>query len=193
MTPKPIAAAAVVTTAFLNDLSGVIDRSTSTVDVVSTAALTSIYTKSIAAGSMSTDRGLELWIGGDWLNNTGSNQGLRFQVIFGATTMFDITNASLGASNAARQPILIHLMLQNLGAANSQLLTGRIVIPDTSFGAATTGIGNLLTTSGSGQGTFGGTAAENTALATTLDIKVAPSAASASLSIRKKGAILQLL
>lgn len=190
MTPKPLAASTVVTSAFLNDLVGAYDKSTSAVDVTTTLTETTLYTKSIGAGHMSTDRWLIGDVVGDFLNSSGGGLGVTFRIKFGATTLVD-TNTLTIASNAARQPFAIHFEIVNLGATNSQWLDGYLKLSTNSSGTAfTTGLGNSTTANPFWP--MAGSAAEDTTAAKTLTVTAQLSSTSASLSCRKKAALLRL-
>jgi hypothetical protein len=187
----PIADNDIPSSAKWNTAGAAYDRSTSTVDVTSTTTLTSIYSKAIDAGHLSSDRTAHLVVRGDILNSTGSNRGWQMKVLFGATTLYDGTNASLMVSNAQRVPFILELWLSNKASASVQECQGRLTFGKNDEAAPTTGIGPMVALGFQGF-PFGGTAAEDTASAKTLDIQVAPSANSASLSIRKKSALLEL-
>jgi hypothetical protein len=187
---SPIVDDEIPSSAKWNSAGAAYERSTSTVDVTSTTTLTSIYSKAIGAGHLSSDRTLHLVIRGDILNSTGANRGWQLKILFGATTVYDGTNASIMVSNAQRVPFILDLWLSNKASASVQECTGTLRLAKNDEIAPTTGLGALTTTSQ--DIIFGGTAAEDTASAKTLDIQIAPSANSASLSIRKKSALLEL-
>ena len=88
MAAKPFASGHILDAADVNDLTGILDRSTSTVDVVSTVTETTIYTFSVPANAMSTNRMLRLTMIGDVLNNDGTNRQFTVRIKFGATTMY---------------------------------------------------------------------------------------------------------
>jgi hypothetical protein len=188
----PIADNDIPSSAKWNTAVALYDRNTTFVDVNTTAALTSVYSKAISAGHMSSDRILRCTISGNWLNNTSVNRGCQVQILLGATTLWDSTNASLGATSANRMPWRIQFEIANLGATNSQHMSGYIAFVDTAGGVAAAGLGPIANGYGSIFSSNGPTAVD-TASAQTLDVKIAPSASSASLSFRKYVATLELL
>lgn len=201
--PKPIAATTVVTAAFLNDLTGVYDRTAAALDIVSSGAETTLYSKTVTGGHMSTNRMLRLTLVGDYFNNSAATRTLQLKVKFGGTTIFDDTAGDAVNAitvSAARRPLILQLWLGNQGATNAQFLGGFVSIGQP--GGATTGIGDLAQmTLGSGSGTnqaflpitSDGVAALDTTTDKLLDITVTHSAANASLSVRRQYAVLELL
>ena len=81
-----IVAAEIVTAAKLNLFSRVYDRVVTSVDVVSTATETNLYSKSIAANDMQTDRMLRLTLLGDLLRNNGEDPVIRLKFAHGMFT-----------------------------------------------------------------------------------------------------------
>jgi hypothetical protein len=152
----------------------VYDRVTTNVDVVSTTTLTPWYTKTIAAGDLSTNKALRLRIGFDALMATGSAgfSGLRIQVLFGATTLWDASSPGVFPINAARRAGVLELVLQADGATNAQILTGVFLMGPA--GAPTTGTGAFGNANDGTVVPFGGTAAEDSTAAKDLVVKVAP-------------------
>lgn len=151
-------------------------------DVVNTAALTSILSQVIPAGLMGTKGRLRISVIGDWKNQSGGAAGTRLQVLFGGTTMMDGSN-NLGTSVANRAPWSLRFELGNLGVANAQFIEGRATFDDPSQAQLTTGMGTFTSAPTSGY-EIGGSSAVDTALAQTLEIKLAPTAANANLSFR---------
>ena len=176
MAGTPHVSGTVIPSADLNDRTKVYDRSTSEVDVNTTTAETAVYSKSIGAGHMSTDRMLRLRIVADYLQNSGT-PNITIRVKLGGTTILTITGSTIAAS-ATRRGASLLIEIMNLGATNSQVVTA--VAPDWAVGPKL--IEQLLQT-----------AAVDTSVAATLEVTVQHSASSASISYRKKSAILELV
>lgn len=188
--PKPIAALGNVTSAFLNDLVGVYDRETSEVDIVNTAVGSALYSKSIGAGHMSTDRMLRCTIQGDYLNNSGVSQTLTLTVSLGATAAWqDLTTVAI-PTDADRRPFRIVVEIANRASASVQNMTGTFWLGAAVAGSGA-GIGDI--DAANNVIVFGGTAAEDTSVAKSLTISAAHGVANANLSIRKRYAMLELL
>lgn len=117
----------------------VLSRLTTPVDVVNTTTETTLFTYTVPAGIMSTNRRLRLELGGDYLNNSGlpvtTSETLRIK--FGGTTIWEDVG-KLHASSSNRKPWFMRVNITNLGAANSQGLGGTIMLGGS---PATTGIG----------------------------------------------------
>ena len=191
-------------TAKWNTLVGRYDVATSEIDVVSTASETALYSKSISAGDLSSDRMLRLTIRGDILNNTGASHSFTLKVKFGGTTIYDSTGSGwVLATAAGRRPFKLLVELANLNATNIQFMGGEMLVGNAT--GATTGIGRLGDDVGSASGSqsstqglihmfsSNGTHAVDTTAACTLEVTVTPSLNSASLSVRRKHGILELL
>jgi hypothetical protein len=98
----PFVASEIPSSAKMNTLVGVYDRSTTEVDVVSSAAATSLYGYNIGAGHLSTNRMARMTILGDFLNNTGSNATFTLRVNVGAGTSIDDLSNTIGTSPSRR-------------------------------------------------------------------------------------------
>lgn len=176
----------------------VYDRATTTVDVQTSIAETSIYSKSIAANDMGMNRMLRLTLLGDYLHNNVAGDTLTFRVKFGGTTFY-ANPGTLGAVlGAARHPWQLTLCVANLGATNSQMIEGQLgPVEDPNQNAPTTGIGQALSSAGAQQRVAGlgisTLAAIDTTVAQTLDITVQWSASSANNSWRTRYAVLELV
>lgn len=173
----------------------VIDRETTTQDVVSSVTETSIFSHSVSAGSMGTDKMLRLTLIGDYLHNNVAGDTLRIRIKFGGTTFFDDTTDLGGTTGANRQPWRIELVVANLGANNSQMIQAFGLFPRADQSGPTTGIGRarldlappLMSAGISTLGTI------DTSIAQTLDLTVQWSANSANDSFRKRYGILELV
>jgi hypothetical protein len=187
----PFVASEIPSSAKLNTLVGVYDRNTTEVDVVSSAAATSLYAPSIGAGHLSTNRMARMTILGDFLNNTGSNATFTLRVnVGGATAIDDLSNTI--ATSASRRAFKIVAEVANLGATNSQFVSVRIHMSGSASAGA--GTGDLASpTTEVLNNVMIATTAQDSTLAMAFAVQVVLSSASASLSFRKKYALLELL
>lgn len=161
----------------------IIDRDLSQVDVVSTTDETSIYSHSVAAGSLGATGGIRLTIAGDSLKNATGTLTLRVKL--GATTVF--TSAVLTISGSAnRYKWILHVHCLNVNASSQKWSADIQAAEDTATFAL-----RKTTSSGAFMGGGYNTSAENTAGALTLDVTSQWSASSASLSFRKELALLE--
>lgn len=103
----------------------VYDRSPAAVDVVNTTTETSIYSKLIAAGQMSSDKMLRLTIHGDYLHNNVAGDQLTFRVKFGGAThvAFSFGGSFGNVTGSTRQAWKATVEVNNLGATNSQTVS----------------------------------------------------------------------
>lgn len=170
------------------DAPQVIDRVGTETDVVNTAAETSLYSRSVTGGVMSTNRALRLTVVGDYFNNSGAGRTIQFKVKLGATTLYDDTSASIAAS-ATRRAFRMEVNLGNRDSASSQAMAGHIAI---SVDGATTGLGDLATVDLVST-TIYGTAVEDTSSAKTFAVTVTHSTADPNLSIRLHHATLEVV
>lgn len=198
MATKPFSSGHILAAADVNDLVGVYDRSTSTVDVVNTTTTTAIYSKSIGAGHLSTDRKLQLVILGDYLNNSGVARFFSVAVLFGGAVIVDDSSPDVDTS-ANRRPFRLEVELAALGATNAQYLVARMMLgaadsPSTGTGRLDAGVTSdaALTVGENYIGMLAGSGTVDSTSAQTLEVRVSQSAASASLSLRKRYADMVL-
>lgn len=171
----------------------VYDRNLSTVDVVSSASKTTIYTFTVTGNDLSTNKILEIDIGGDYLNDTGSSRAMDVFVDFGSTTLWTDTMGSF--SNAStRRAFTMKLFLANKNSASAQELWGEIKFSKTP--APTTGIGS------GDDGDAGlshpiasvsGGSTENTTTNKTFTVSVQHSSSNSSISLRKRAAVTKIM
>ena len=175
-------------------ISAVLNRSTSTTTIVNDSAEQTLYSQSIAANLLSTNRMLRLTIFGSYLNNSGSNKTAQLKVKFGSTTLFDDVTAGL-ITGATDRPFFLQCWLANKGATNSQLLVGNFWMGRPA--PPTSGIGDLgaqmSTDNQSVVAPLGGTATEDTTAAKTLSVTVQHSAAASTVSVSLLSAFLELI
>jgi hypothetical protein len=171
---------------------GVLDRQVTQNDVNNTAAETTLYSFSVPANVLDTQKALRLKMWGDFLNTTGAGATVRVRVKFGATTHWDDTSGSL-TTNATRHPWEMEVLIGNQNATNVQAIGGRFLMSPVT---ANVGIGDLATIPASTTGavaSFYATGAIDTTAARTLEVTVQLSASSTNLSIRRQFAILEVL
>ena len=75
-----------------------LDTDVSPVTVSGTAAETSIYSYSVPANTLSTDKVLRLTMVGTYLNNSGANRTVTLRLKYGATTLFSRVTGNVAAS-----------------------------------------------------------------------------------------------
>ena len=170
-------------------------RATATVDVQNSAAETSIFSQSIGANDMSTNRCLRLTAIGDYLHNNVGTDTLIWRIKFGGVTLYQSNASNLGnVTSANRKPWRMDVTLANLGATNSQMLQAQINSQAMSANTPTTGIGTLavdnFANGNAGISTLG---TVDTTLAQTLDVTMQWSAANLNNSWRLRYALLELV
>lgn len=89
------------------------------VTVSNSVTETTLYTYSIPANQLGTDKVLEGLVEGTYLNNSAANRTVRVRVKYGATTILDKTSGNLGTS-ATSGTFSINFYLANQGANNVQ-------------------------------------------------------------------------
>lgn len=183
MASKPFPSGHLLAAADVNDLTGVINRNPTVVDVVSSTSETVVYFPSIAAGSLSTDRIARIVMGGDVLQNATATPTIK--IYYGSAVLWQSVVAF--PNDVDRRPWLVELWLQNINSASAQAFSGRISPGDPS--AAAIGQGSQL----SQAIIMGGTSAINSASVFGFGLTVQWDVNSASASFRKKLAYLELL
>jgi len=98
------------------------NRATSLVQVLNTVIQTQVYSATVAANDMQTNRTIILELYGDYQNNTGAGRTLNITAVFGSNTLMNATSGNITA-NASYRPFLFRLVLMNRGATNSQWCT----------------------------------------------------------------------
>jgi hypothetical protein len=159
------------------------DREAATTDVANTTTETTIFTHSVPANELGSDRALECILFGDYLNNNATGTSLTWRIKFGGTTIYqDAVSAS--AISATRRPWWLQFVLAANNATNAQTLGGLFYLG--TAGGATTGLGDIDTDEIESAAPIAnsGIAIDSTA-ARTLEVTVAWSAASANASLRR--------
>lgn len=166
----------------------VLDRVGTDLDIVNTAAETTLYTFTLPGNRLGTDKRMRLTLEGDYLNNSGLASQFTWRVKYGATTMIAILAGTAVPAGADRRAWKFVVELSNRDATNSQYAT---VAGGMSLAATpTTGVGSLDTTAAL-HGVLAGTAAEDSTAAQALAVTVQHDAANANLSMRLRSAVLE--
>ena len=166
-------------------------RKTTEKDVVNTTTETDLLNGEItvAAGLMETNRMLRATLVGDALNASGAPRNLdNLKVKFGGATLYDDASIYQGP-DAVRYPWMMDIVIANLGATNSQILTGVYVIGVP--GATTAGIGDGGVAAS--PRALGGTGTVDTTAACLFEVTVKPPTALTTLSIRLKYALVEIV
>jgi hypothetical protein len=163
-----------------------IARAGALLDIVNTAAETALFSATLPANTLGTDRAVRATIIGDYLNNSGANQTIRLRVKYGATTLYDDITAAL-ATNAARRALRVEALLAAANSATSQALGGVVAL--SAAGGTTAGLGDLAGVTVTAP--LSGAAAENSATPLLFSVTVTHSAANANLSLRRLYAVVE--
>lgn len=154
--------------------------------VQASTAETVIYTTSLGGGTLGTQGCVRLLLNGTYLNSSGSASTLELKVTYGGTLMYEDLSTSL-ASATNRAPLIIQLDLAGADLTNAQTLHGfqyrsdRTTAPSTGLGPLDQP-GNVFP--------IYGTAAVDSTVNQTLEVKVQHSNNSASTSYHKNYALL---
>lgn len=165
----------------------VLDRVISDTVVANTVADTTFYSKSIPGNTLGATGTLRLTAYGEWLNNSGGGVSFKPSVKLGATTMLSVTNGLVTANSANIGKWKLEVILQNT-ATGTQRVSAVLEVSGISF----TTSWEEMTTSSLGLVGYG-TASEDTTVAKTFAVSVAPNVASASATWTIHGAVLELL
>lgn len=159
----------------------VYNRTVTTATIANTTTETSLYSLTIGAGDLSTNKAMHVVVAGDALNATGGNKTIQFIIKFGSTTLWDDTTI-LTTTSASRRAFRLEFDLINQNSANIQILNGRLTFSPVS--SAATGTGDTDATDITA-GTIYGTATEASASALLLDVRIVHQTASASAEIKR--------
>ena len=156
-----------------------------------TASETTIYTRSIGANLLGSDRMLRLTWFGDIMNNTASTTPAgTFKVKFGATTLYNDTTVALPVGGTTRMPIMFQVLLANL-STSSQVMNGTMMLG--TGGGATTGIGNIGDDETHSTATFIGSSAIDTTSSADFAVTWQWNTLNGDLEFRRLYAILELV
>jgi hypothetical protein len=168
----------------------VLDRSVASQDINTTAVETSIYSFSVPANTLSTNRMLRLSLICDYLNNSGTTKFITLKVKYGATTLYSDTTNTI-ATDASRHAVYMVILLAANNATNDQVLGGYVNLGDA--GGTTSGLGDFADDEIMAHTAIGGESAEDSTLAKTFTVTITHSASDALTSFRRHVAILELV
>lgn len=151
------------------------DRDVAEAEVVNTTTETTVYTKTVAGGTLSTLRMLRLSAVGSYLNSSGAARNVTVRVKYG-NTVIARGNFTAIATAGDRYPVPMDVDLMGGGATNAQRAKGVILLGGAGSNA---GVGQ-----DAGQSSYSShdTCAEDSTADKALAVSVEHSAAHASLS-----------
>lgn len=158
----------------------VYDRSVAATEVVSTAAETTVWSKVITGGDLSTNRSLRLTVLGDYLHNNAGADTLLLKVKLGTFTLTHTATALGSTTSATRGTFRLEANIANYTAS------------------AQRGYGHVFQTRGDGNSTDDiklqsvTDGSVNTASDATMSLTAQWSASSANNSFRARSVILEL-
>lgn len=159
-----------------------LDRDVSQNEVVSTAAETTVYSYSVAGGTLSTTRSVRVTMIGDYLNNSGAGRDLAIKLKYGSTTV--LTASFSSSPGATRGQIRFNATIAAANSASAQVAEGWSVMADTGDGGASGTMVSLPTSSTKILSGVNNAVAENSSGALTLSLTAQHNASSANLSFR---------
>lgn len=109
------------------DRVSVLDRDVTVAEVVSSITNTTLYTYSVGAGVLSTNKRLRLLVIGDYLNNDGAARDFSTTITYGSTVIFN--SGTLSINNAGtRRAVRMVCDLAALNSASAQVATTHLLI-----------------------------------------------------------------
>ncbi len=177
--------------AYVSGVAIPVDRdTTSTIVASATNTEQTLYSYTIPANMLGTDRIVKMTVLGAYKNNSGTNQTLRVRYKFGGTTVWNDVTAN-AANSSQERGFRFEFWIANQGVANSQTGAGTAFIGGT--GTSTNGSGDLGSdeTLADAHITFGDPAI-NTTSATSMEITVQMSTSNSGASVRQDLAYVEL-
>lgn len=162
----------------------VLDRDVVVAEVVSTTAETTVYTYSVAGGTLGTTKALRLTLIGDFLNNTGGAVVVTIRVKYGATTVCDFGGIS-ATTSASRRNVRVEVNLSAFNSTSAQVAVGSAWLSP----AGGSGTVTLHAVSG----TAGTAATEDSTASKAFAVTVELDTSSASASFKASTVQLELL
>lgn len=169
-------------------LGGILDRDVTTADVANTAVETTVYTFSVPANTLSTNRALRLTLIGDIFNNSASSETFTVRVKFGGTVIATHTQGTLVAA-VGRKARLLDVLISANNATNAQVARSRWWLGSTDS-ADNTG---LMTGADGDAGSVVNNLAKDSTLAQTLEVTFQHGTADANISARALAVQVELL
>lgn len=100
----------------------ILNRAVAQVIVANTGVETSVYSFSVAGGTLGTNKRLRLTVFGDCLNNSGGNSNLTVRAKYGATTFGTLVGVVTTAATRQGTKLTIDLMALNATGAQMGVL-----------------------------------------------------------------------
>jgi hypothetical protein len=119
----------------------VLDRDVAVATVDTSAAETTVYSYTVVAATLSTNKALRLTMLADYLNNTGGASNLTVKAKYGGTAFYTSTTFSVTQS-ASRRAVRLVCELTGRNATNSQQASGTFLL---SGASGVTGAGSAPT------------------------------------------------
>jgi hypothetical protein len=126
----------------VKDVSIIKDRTTAATSISNNSTEATLYTYTVPANMMGTNRTVVVSLGGTYLNSSGSSSTLVVSIKFGGTTLYSDITAGFGSSTGVRAWRL-DINLNNVDATNVQTGGGTWFVGGS--GGATTGTGDIST------------------------------------------------
>ena len=162
------------------------DRDVAVASVTNTVTETTVYTTTVAANTLSTNRMLRITALADYLNNDGAARTLTIRIKYGTTT-YATYALSLGNSATIR-PVMIDSALSALNATNAQVGGARFWV-ENAVGVA----GNAGASLANGNGSMHAAVAEDSTGALALAITVQHDTASSNITFRMHAVQVELI
>ncbi len=179
-----------VVTSHTTSVVEVLDRAVLTVDYTDSSAENTIYSFSVPANTLSTNRMLRCTIICDYLNNSGGTKQLTLRIKYGGTTLYDDGTNTIAAA-ATRYPVMLTIYLAANNSTSAQQLGGWIGIGDTA--GTTAGLGDFADDEIMTHTPITGASTENSTDALTFAVTIQSSAATATQSFKRYTAITELV
>jgi hypothetical protein len=157
-----------------------LDRDVAVATVTNTTTETAVYSFSVPANTLGTDKKLRLALIGDYLNDSGGSADITFRVKLGATTVLSGTNGNTVATSPTRHPVRLDAGISALNATNAQVAAGLLFFGTNGGVTGALGAPNAF---GDSMGVHAGVAEDSTA-ALTLSVTVQHTVANASITFR---------
>jgi len=106
----------------------VLDRDVTTATVANTTAATTVYTFSVPANTLSTNRAIVVEAIGDVLSNAGTTPTLTVALTYGGTTFASAAISAVLTASANRRALLTRATLSANNATNAQVGSGEVTI-----------------------------------------------------------------
>ena len=165
-----------------------LDRDVTETEVVNTTTETTVYSYSVPANTLGTNKLLRLTLIGDYLNNSGTDKTLTLKITYGATSLLNQAFTFI-ATSASRRAIPLESWLSANNATNSQRSLTRLWI----FGGGSAGSPpSLQAISHRGLAVHNAVAEDSTA-AKTLAVTVTHNNADTTISFRAFDTQLELI